>query len=266
MVNKSLISESLLGKAFTLAEVLIVIGIIGIVAQMTIPTLVQNYQKTQYVSGLKKAYTSLQQWYDNYVVDEGVSGIGDTELFDGTTAFSDDSRRDKMDAVIRKYFRVIKSCVRTSDTSCDSSYKYLTRSGSLNRISGTFYSFDSADGMRYKIYLMTACPYDSNSPTKTSSSNCGLIEVDVNGNSPPNQVGKDYHPFYIGNIGIYPVYGESGAKGDAYKNGLSDWTQDTLYWKKTATYCGKPNEAITTNDVSGWCTARIMENGWVMDY
>lgn len=36
--------------AFTLAEVLIVLGILGVIAEMTIPTLVQNTQKQAYVA------------------------------------------------------------------------------------------------------------------------------------------------------------------------------------------------------------------------
>ena len=41
--------------AFTLAEVLITLGIIGVVAAMTMPALVANYQKTVTVNRLKKA-------------------------------------------------------------------------------------------------------------------------------------------------------------------------------------------------------------------
>ena len=37
-------------KAFTLAEILITLGIIGVVAAMTIPTLITNYQKKQTVT------------------------------------------------------------------------------------------------------------------------------------------------------------------------------------------------------------------------
>lgn len=48
-------------KAFTLAEVLITLGIIGVVAAMTIPTLIANYQKKQTALGVKKAYTELNQ-------------------------------------------------------------------------------------------------------------------------------------------------------------------------------------------------------------
>lgn len=42
-------------RAFTLAEVLITLGVIGVVAAMTLPTLIQNYQEQEYVNKLKKA-------------------------------------------------------------------------------------------------------------------------------------------------------------------------------------------------------------------
>ena len=48
-------------RAFTLSEVLITLGIIGVVAAMTIPTLITNYQKRQTALGVKKAYTELNQ-------------------------------------------------------------------------------------------------------------------------------------------------------------------------------------------------------------
>ena len=48
-------------KAFTLAEVLITLGIIGIVAAMTLPALVGKYQKKVTVERLKKVYTVLSQ-------------------------------------------------------------------------------------------------------------------------------------------------------------------------------------------------------------
>lgn len=43
-------------KAFTLAEVLITLGIIGVVAAMTIPVLLVNTTSQKYRSKLKKNY------------------------------------------------------------------------------------------------------------------------------------------------------------------------------------------------------------------
>lgn len=46
---------------FTLAEILITLGIIGVVAAMTIPILMTAYQKKQTVTRLKRAYSIVQQ-------------------------------------------------------------------------------------------------------------------------------------------------------------------------------------------------------------
>ena len=57
--------------AFTLAEVLITLGIIGIVAAVTMPTLIQNYKKHVVESKLKKFYTTMIQAQLMSVNDNG---------------------------------------------------------------------------------------------------------------------------------------------------------------------------------------------------
>lgn len=49
------------GKGFTLAEVLITLGIIGVVAAIVIPTILNNSQDTQLKSAFKKSYSSINQ-------------------------------------------------------------------------------------------------------------------------------------------------------------------------------------------------------------
>ncbi len=48
-------------KAFTLAEVLITLGIIGVVAAMTLPVLIQNHNNQVVVARLQKFYSSINQ-------------------------------------------------------------------------------------------------------------------------------------------------------------------------------------------------------------
>ena len=48
-------------RAFTLAEILITLGIIGIVAAITIPMLITNYQKRLTLTRLQKHYAQLNQ-------------------------------------------------------------------------------------------------------------------------------------------------------------------------------------------------------------
>ncbi len=51
-------------QAFSLAEVLITLGIIGVVASLTMPTLVSNHKKAVLKSQFKKAFSSVSQAYD----------------------------------------------------------------------------------------------------------------------------------------------------------------------------------------------------------
>lgn len=48
-------------NAFTLAEVLITLGIIGVVAAMTLPALIQNHTNKTVATKLKKFYTQINQ-------------------------------------------------------------------------------------------------------------------------------------------------------------------------------------------------------------
>lgn len=50
-------------KGFTLAEVLITLGIIGIVVALTIPTLMQKTNRSEILSKFKKCYNTLANAY-----------------------------------------------------------------------------------------------------------------------------------------------------------------------------------------------------------
>ena len=58
-------------NAFTLAEILITLGVIGVVAAMTMPTLIKNYKKQYTVNKLKETYTILSQALQRAVVENG---------------------------------------------------------------------------------------------------------------------------------------------------------------------------------------------------
>ena len=63
-------------SAFTLAEVLITLGIIGVVAAMTLPAVINNTQNKQLETALKKAYSNLGQ-VTQLVVQEDFGGVID---------------------------------------------------------------------------------------------------------------------------------------------------------------------------------------------
>lgn len=57
--------------AFTLAEVLITLGIIGVVAALTLPNLIQNYQKQVAINRLKHAYSVISNTLKRAEADYG---------------------------------------------------------------------------------------------------------------------------------------------------------------------------------------------------
>ncbi len=69
-------------RGFTLAEVLITLGIIGVVAAMTLPSLIGSYQKQAWVTQLRKTVSTLEQGFQKMRVDNGsVDSLEDTEPF-----------------------------------------------------------------------------------------------------------------------------------------------------------------------------------------
>ena len=56
---------------FTLAEVLITLGIIGVVVALTLPALIANHREKETVVRLKKAYSTLSNAYTEVLNDYG---------------------------------------------------------------------------------------------------------------------------------------------------------------------------------------------------
>ena len=65
---------------FTLAEVLITLGIIGVVAALTMPSLINNYRKQVLVTQFKKEVNFVQNSLRKVMADEGVDSLFDTNV------------------------------------------------------------------------------------------------------------------------------------------------------------------------------------------
>ena len=86
-------------NAFTLAEVLITLGIIGVVAAMTMPTLINSTQGAQYKSAFKKALSAISQAVTlNVALDE--VDFGDM-----------DGSNTKMSTILSQRMNVVRTVV-----------------------------------------------------------------------------------------------------------------------------------------------------------
>lgn len=170
--------------AFTLAEVLITLGIIGIVAAITIPTLVQNSQKAGFVEGLKKNYSVLSNMVSLYETDNNC--IGDLSAcsdFNGTDIMT------KWNA-LKPYLNLSRDC--GTDIGCFAPGNYQA----LNPlIPGT--NYDSSTIWVKGILADGTSIGMANSNCANSTDNCVEVSIDVNGQKKPNIIGRDFFLLYI---------------------------------------------------------------------
>lgn len=95
-------------SAFTLAEVLITLGIIGVVAALTIPTLVSNYKKNVIITRMQKFYSTMNQALRESVIDNGTT---DTWTYGGLYDYP--SNQQFYDTYLKNYLKIEKVQNRT---------------------------------------------------------------------------------------------------------------------------------------------------------
>lgn len=102
---------SLKTPAFTLAEVLITLGIIGIVAAMTLPTMIMNHRKQVTVNKVKKFYTVMSQ-----ATNSAIAEYGSMEDWQGfTTTKNGEEMQNWFDTYLKPYLKVIDEFVKTDE-------------------------------------------------------------------------------------------------------------------------------------------------------
>lgn len=238
-------------RGFTLAEVLITLGIIGVVAAMTLPTLIQNHKKQVYAVGAKKGYNIIYNMINKMQADEEASSYATTSLFsngvcsvvgtwDESGNFTNQNGCEEqygnpsvIEQIIPKYLKVVKIC---KGNDCNIKYNKITyiedkklknedneksilAAGPYSEWS-TIHGFYTPDGMIIYVY-----------PNENELS----FAFDINGEKGPNIKGRDL--FY---------------------------TQFCLNGRIKPTYFVA--ECYDANNSNSWPLAYLMSNGWKMDY
>lgn len=176
-------------KAFTLAEVLITLGIIGVVAAMTLPSVINTYRKLDTTAKLKKFYSAINQAVNFSVVENG-EPIGWIETL---TYHNPESLYDWFDRYIMKHMIVLKKC-RDVGSSCVGIYKYCDYPGKCYdaayiSTNAVLYIFN--DGSM--ITALTGGGVDEETGMATSMNL--HIRFDTNGYGKPNTYGQDVFSF-----------------------------------------------------------------------
>ena len=184
--------------AFTLAEVLITLGIIGIVAAFTLPILMQQYQKKVILTQLKKNYSILQNWVRKAETAE--------ELPMNKWPTGAEMNIDEYwDIYIKPYFAQVKQCPDMKACGYNSNYNTVEEQEQFTAAHWGLHTDDSrvlfqlGDGT--VIFLPRNTTLSDGNPAYVS-----YFYVDVNGTSGPNTYCKDVFIFRRGETkGIEPT-------------------------------------------------------------
>lgn len=221
-------------KAFTLAEVLVTLGIIGVVAALTMPTLMSHHKNQVTVSSLKRAISVLNNGVTQMMAAENTDKFKYLKLYEcnPTVVSHDGSTQTCLRPYFAKYFKIVKDNAGLSSSS-EEFYPYKSTKnlkGNTNILVGmlgvtAYYCFISTDSILY-------CPF--------TFAGLGDALIDVNATKGPNQIGRDIFLLKRNADGVYVPKG-----GDTWNDSSS------------SDYCN-PETGLGYG-----CAARVIQEGTI---
>ncbi|HIT92963.1 MAG TPA: hypothetical protein IAD11_08595 [Candidatus Stercorousia faecigallinarum] len=192
-----------------MAEVLITLGIIGVVASLTMPSLIANHRKEVLKTELKKAYSELQQVNLSFINDEEMNMCEyDWMLVDSGLEVMAASKE-----LSRKFIKYYQG---------NGEYIYNLGIDNIKTISGgnahtSYFDDGSVADLRKRTFYFEY--------GETSRKKCPIITVDINGYYKlPNQLGVDMFAFRPTENGKVIPLGNPSTLNDA-ANGSSTFTE-----------------------------------------
>ncbi len=212
--------------AFTLAEILITLGIIGVVAAMTIPNLLTAHKKHVIESKLERAVSVINQ-----TIKMSESENGEMETWDKNLTYT-----EFIDKYFRPYIKIMQICEGRNSCGYEGNRaKWTYLNGTSGSYSSPFYNervpFISMDGILYVFGFKSA-------NTIVAQNNDKIIIIDINGSQKPNVFGQD----------VFFLYRDEEA--DSIIPYGADKGHD-----KIKQSCSKDRDGM-------YCAAWIRENGW----
>ncbi|MBD5402131.1 type II secretion system protein [bacterium] len=226
-------------KGFTLSEVLVTLGILSVIALLTIPAVLKNYKHRVYISQLKKTYSQLTDATQAIMNDEHSTNFYETSAAVPSDCSSDDIKHHKGAC----YF--LTNYLKTIKVNCN----VIKQSGDINELcvpaevkNGSVVLTQYKNLVNGNAGLLNGeyCVQTINGAAICQNHNNGgfvTFNIDINGPLPPNETGRDVFFLKVENDGTIVDVGDTDA---------------------AAANCGNPE--------SRGCLRRIMNNGWKMDY
>ena len=262
-------------SGFTLAEILISLTIIGIIASLTIPPLISESQREIAAKRLSSAVSAIETGFTNAIMAEGKQDLSETTLWSqgALNYLASADQRKTFAGNLGRYMILGGYKNSVADVYNGATVSALANDGSRgNTITDTAewgIPIELKNGAFFFIttYVRGASDNLGSVLTEDQAAALGtslkyaiaMVYIDVNGNSSPNIVGRDIFGFFMGDNGIlYPV----GSKDvSVYLTNA-----DGLYWNHdSASNWFACTNSLKSGNAFG-CTARLIENNYNMNY
>lgn len=271
-------------KGFTLAEVLITLGIVGVVAALTAPALVMNSRNQANAARLSVVMSNLENALTNAIATEAADNLYGTSLWNQTinAGSSDQAVQlfvgrlgqymhvngfNKSDAI---YYGTIPTCAMS-----ESGGTGTCNAGNGQRFGGVgqMIAIETKNGAA--IFIRTYNNAASLQEEKAAAiaagctyyTNAADVVIDVNGRSTPNTFGRDIFWFQVGENGILYPYG--GRDVDRLE-GCGLWSAaagDPVEGSQNGqAACTDNNKGNQAGERGIGCTARVIAEGYQMNY
>ena len=228
---------SLKASAFTLAEVLVTLGIIGVVSAMTVPTLMQNYQRQSYVTQLHKTYNEMSQALLRYQTDKNAINLTEAGM----------TSQDAVNDFIKTYFKTVQEC-DTVNSCFASSYKTL----SGETLPTYYFTMQNVKAYVLANGVSVRLGYNTDECAASNGVRIVAVAIDINGKKGPNIGGRDLFWMYFYNNGLI-----DDKPDDLVSNApLTTEQREASFNKRCDTKSGSPDG----------CMGKIINDGWQMNY
>lgn len=190
---KSMSFQNKQEQAFTLAEVLITLGIIGVVAALTLPSLINRTKNRELHTAFLKTYSELNQVAQKYYADMGET-VTDTSFA---------TQSNLADEIMTKYYKGSTKITSNGMGTDDGNGNFLAFY-SIRTLSGKAYSGGANSLGKNSSFICDNSPFYLTASgaviifndNATGEDQTGpVVCVDVNGQKAPNRYGMDYFLF-----------------------------------------------------------------------
>ena len=258
-------------QGFTLAEVLITLGIVGVVAALTAPALVMSSRNEANAARLSTVVSNMENAFQTAIAQEGVDNLYGTSLWEENRVDATAGNKARFVGRLGQYMILNGYKDNQAAFYGDGVRTYaMSNSGGVGQERNigplrTPFVIETKNGAAIFIAAQRNA-FNPGTKNRAIDNGCTLytqaaqVAIDVNGKNGPNVFGRDIFFFVLGENGVLYPYG--GRDVNAV-NGSIDGTWDQA---NTVFSCTDASKGNTPAVMGVGCTARVIAEGYKINY